>query len=171
MNEHEQHHHRFVTTIFQEGLPGVFSSVAFQREWIDEKILSNGGGNFCDTQEPPTKVTQEPPIRVTQEPPIRVTQEPPIRVTLEPPIRVTREPPTQEPPTTVTQEPPTKEPPTTVTQEPMTGVTVSTCSLKDPGELKMLEIPGCGGWVDLSCDKGCLNIQKVIKHYKGKRMK
>ena len=155
MNEHEQHHHRFVTTIFQEGLPGVFSSVAFQREWIDKKILSNGGGDFCVTQEPPTTVTQEPPIRVT----------------LEPPIRVTREPPTQEPPTTVTQEPPTKEPPTTVTQEPMTGVTVSTCNLKDPGELKMLEIPGCGGWVDLSCDKGCLNIQKGIKHYKGKRMK
>ena len=71
---------------------------------------------------------------------------------------------TQEPPTTVTQEPPT-------TQDPTTGVKVSTCNLKDPGELKMLEIPGCGGWVDLSCDKGCLNIQKVIKHYKGKRMK
>ena len=119
MNEHEQHHHRFVTTIFQEGLPSIFSSVAFQREWIDKKILSNGGGDFCVTQEPPTTVTQEPPT----------------------------------------------------TQDPTTGVTVSTCSLKDPGELKMLEIPGCGGWVDLSCDKGCLNIQKVIKHYKGKRMK
>ena len=38
----------FVTSIFQDGLPGIFSSVAAQRDWIDEKIQSNGGGNFCD---------------------------------------------------------------------------------------------------------------------------
>ena len=41
-------HPVFVTFFLQEGLPGVFNSVAFQREWIDEKIQSNGGGNFCD---------------------------------------------------------------------------------------------------------------------------
>ena len=34
--------------IFQENLPGVYSSVAAHREWIDEKIQSNGGGNLCD---------------------------------------------------------------------------------------------------------------------------
>merc|ERR1719237_1514685 len=29
------------------GLPGVYSSVSAQREWVDQKINANGGASFC----------------------------------------------------------------------------------------------------------------------------
>ena len=38
----------FTARVLQEGLPGVYSSVSFHREWIDSNIQSNGGGEFCD---------------------------------------------------------------------------------------------------------------------------
>lgn len=30
-----------------EGLPGVYSSVSYHREWLDQKMESNGGAQFC----------------------------------------------------------------------------------------------------------------------------
>ena len=37
------------------------------------------------------------------------------------------------------------------------------CSLKErQGEKKQLDIPGCGGSVNLACSGGCLNIHKVL---------
>ena len=47
---------------------------------------------------------------------------------------------------------------------------LNTCSLKDPGKMKNLEIPGCGELVHLDCYGGCLNIQKVINHFQSKRI-
>ena len=35
----------------------------------------------------------------------------------------------------------------------------------EQGEMKQLDIPGCGGWVNLDCHGGCLNILKVLKAY------
>merc|ERR1711973_609164 len=29
------------------GLPGVYSSISAQRQWLDQKINDNGGANFC----------------------------------------------------------------------------------------------------------------------------
>merc|ERR1719400_295882 len=29
------------------GLPGVYSSISAQREWVDQKINANGGASFC----------------------------------------------------------------------------------------------------------------------------
>ena len=48
---------------------------------------------------------------------------------------------------------------------------LNTCSLKDPGKMKNLEIPGCGELVHLDCYGGCLNIQKVINHFQSKRIR
>ena len=31
------------------------------------------------------------------------------------------------------------------------------------GEMKQLDIPGCGGWAKLDCSGGCINIVKVLK--------
>ena len=31
------------------------------------------------------------------------------------------------------------------------------------GEMKQVDIPGCGGWVNLDCTGGCINIVKVLK--------
>ena len=35
------------------------------------------------------------------------------------------------------------------------------CSLASGGKKKQLDIPGCGGWVQLDCHGGCLAIDKV----------
>ena len=35
------------------------------------------------------------------------------------------------------------------------------CSLASGGKKKQLDIPGCGGWVQLDCPGGCLAIDKV----------
>ena len=35
------------------------------------------------------------------------------------------------------------------------------CSLASGGKKKQLDIPGCGGWVQLNCPGGCLAIDKV----------
>ena len=31
------------------------------------------------------------------------------------------------------------------------------------GEMKQLDIPGCGGWAKIECSGGCINIVKVLK--------
>ena len=42
---------------------------------------------------------------------------------------------------------------------------IDKCSLKGrrKGEKKQLNIPGCGGWVQLHCPEGCIAIQKVLR--------
>ena len=33
----------------------------------------------------------------------------------------------------------------------------------EQGEMKQIDIPGCGGWITPTCNGGCINIVKVIK--------
>ena len=35
----------------------------------------------------------------------------------------------------------------------------------EQGEMKQVDIPGCGGWVKLDCNGGCINILKVLNSY------
>ena len=42
---------------------------------------------------------------------------------------------------------------------PSTG----TCDHDDPGEKHHLDVPGCGGSIDLVCDGGCINLHKVLE--------
>ena len=39
------------------------------------------------------------------------------------------------------------------------------CSLKGKGKKTQVEIPGCGGWVNIDCNGGCINIVKVLRSY------
>ena len=36
------------------------------------------------------------------------------------------------------------------------------CNELEQGEVKQVEVAGCGGWVKLDCDGGCINILKVL---------
>ena len=36
------------------------------------------------------------------------------------------------------------------------------CDDLEQGEMKQVDIPGCGGWVKLDCNGGCINILKVL---------
>ena len=33
------------------------------------------------------------------------------------------------------------------------------------GEMKQLDIPGCGGWAKIDCNGGCISIHKVLNSY------
>ena len=50
-----------------------------------------------------------------------------------------------------------------------TGTGTDTCSAEqgdvEQGEMTQVDIPGCGGWVNIDCNGGCINIVKVLKSY------
>ena len=62
--------------------------------------------------------------------------------------------------TTTTLTPP---PPTTTVTDPDTGTGTGACA-GDEGTKEQVDVRGCGGWVNLDCNGGCLNIHKVLKH-------
>ena len=46
-----------------------------------------------------------------------------------------------------------------------TGTGTGTCTGdEEQGKKNQLDVRGCGGWVNLECKGGCLNIHKVINH-------
>ena len=42
---------------------------------------------------------------------------------------------------------------------PSTG----TCDHDDPGEKHQVDVPGCGGSIDIVCDGGCIDVHEVLK--------
>ena len=46
-----------------------------------------------------------------------------------------------------------------VTQTPSTR----TCDHDDPGEKHQVDVPGCGGSIDIVCDGGCIDVHEVLK--------
>ena len=62
--------------------------------------------------------------------------------------------------TTTTLTPP---PPTTTVTDPDTGTGTGACAGNE-GTKEQVDVRGCGGWVNLWCNGGCLNIHKVLKH-------
>ena len=46
-----------------------------------------------------------------------------------------------------------------------TGTGTDACASNDveQGEMTQVDIPGCGGWVNIDCNGGCINIIKVLK--------
>ena len=42
---------------------------------------------------------------------------------------------------------------------PSTG----TCDHDNPGEKHQVDVPGCGGSIDIVCDGGCIDVHEVLK--------
>ena len=50
-----------------------------------------------------------------------------------------------------------------------TGTGTDACSAEqsdvEQGEMTQVDIPGCGGWVNIDCNGGCINICKGLRSY------